>query len=167
MCFISKRWPDCSQRILEGFRSIHLQMSQRSSFQRFVQVCWVQCTSQCSLCHLWFQMRCICSHSSWLFGLHKLICQFNQNIKRNYLLDVWYRKLISVFLPENKRVLGCNYDIHLVFQNSFHQTHQGSSFLDVYQVLIVRRMWQYSLHLTGTDSHTPDCGRMKASAAFW
>ena len=72
-----------------------------------------------------------------------------------YLLNVWCQRLISVFLPENKRVLGCNDDIHLVFRSSFHQSHQESSFLDVYLVLMVPRMWKCSLHLACTDSHIP------------
>ena len=76
--FFSKRWPDCSLGILEGFRSILLQMSQGSSFLRFVRVCWVQCTSLCSLYRLWCHLCCICSCSFWLFCLQKLIVSLYQ-----------------------------------------------------------------------------------------
>ena len=71
-----------------------------------------------------------------------------------YLLFVSYQKLIFGSHLENNAALGYNLDIHLVFQNSFHQSHQENSFQNACQVWMVQHRWQCSLHLACTGSHT-------------
>ena len=69
-----------------------------------------------------------------------------------YKGNVNFHKLTSrkTYL-ENKTPLGCNLDIHLVFQNTHYR---ANSFQIVLHLWVVQRRWQCSLHLSRTGSHS-------------